>query len=205
LDYIKNLRPLAKQELAASLDLDLERPVIIATLHPILTELEEAAWQAREFMESLVGSGEQVVVTYPNLDPGGRRQAAVIEEYRGRPGVRIAVNLSQPVYLSLLGTAAAMVGNSSSGLLEAPSFGLPVVNIGTRQQGRERAENVIDVGYSREEILGGLKRALGDREFRERARACRNPYGDGNSGPRIARLLSETPITHELLQKRLTY
>ena len=101
------------------------------------------------------------------------------------------VNLSQPVYLSLLGTAAAMVGNSSSGLLEAPSFGLPVVNIGTRQQGRERAENVIDVGYSRQEILDGLKRALGDREFRERARACPNPYGDGNSGPRIARLLSD--------------
>jgi UDP-N-acetylglucosamine 2-epimerase (non-hydrolysing)/GDP/UDP-N,N'-diacetylbacillosamine 2-epimerase (hydrolysing) len=205
LDYIRQLRPLTKEEMARELELDPARPVIIATLHPVLSELELIEWQGREFMEALVSCGEQVVVTYPNLDPGGRRLASVVEEYRGRAGIRIAVNLGQPVYLSLLRWAAAMVGNSSSGLLEAPSFGLPVVNIGSRQQGRERAENVMDVGHGREEILAGLGRALREEEFRQRARACRNPYGDGKSGPRIARLLREAPLGRELLQKRMTY
>jgi UDP-N-acetylglucosamine 2-epimerase (non-hydrolysing)/GDP/UDP-N,N'-diacetylbacillosamine 2-epimerase (hydrolysing) len=101
--------------------------------------------------------------------------------------------------------ASAMVGNSSSGIIEAASFGLPVVNIGTRQAGRQRARNVIDVGYDREEIANALKKALNDRDFREKVKHCSNPYGDGKAGKRIAKVLAEVALDSKLLEKRMTY
>jgi UDP-N-acetylglucosamine 2-epimerase len=112
-------------------------------------------------------------------------------------------NLGTEGYLSLMAHAAALVGNSSSGLIEAPSFGLPAVNIGTRQQGRLRAANVIDVGYRRQEILAGLKQALRP-GFRARLRGMANPYGDGHSAQRIVNRLKAVPLDARLLMKRFT-
>jgi GDP/UDP-N,N'-diacetylbacillosamine 2-epimerase (hydrolysing) len=94
-----------------------------------------------------------------------------------------------------------MVGNSSSGLIEAPSFGLPVVNIGNRQRGRLRGANVIDVGYGREDILRGLERAL-EPGFRATLKGMANPYGDGRAAPRIADVLRAIPLDARLIQKR---
>jgi UDP-N-acetylglucosamine 2-epimerase (non-hydrolysing)/GDP/UDP-N,N'-diacetylbacillosamine 2-epimerase (hydrolysing) len=94
-----------------------------------------------------------------------------------------------------------MVGNSSSGLIEAPSFGLPVVNVGIRQQGRLRAANVIDVGYPREEIVAGIRRALTP-GFRESLRGLVNPYGDGHAAPRIAQVLGSVELGPRLIRKR---
>ena len=99
----------------------------------------------------------------------------------------------------------AMVGNSSSGIVEAPSFGLPVINIGSRQDGRERAENVIDVGYDRAEIISAIKKACYDEGFKEKVKKCKNPYGNGKAGTRIADILSRIKIDKKLLRKRLTY
>ena len=98
-----------------------------------------------------------------------------------------------------------MFGNSSSGIIEAPSFGLPVVNVGTRQIGRQRAENVIDVNYGKEEIKKAVQKALYDEEFREKVKHCKNFYGDGKAGKRIAKILSEIKIGKKLLEKRMTY
>jgi UDP-N-acetylglucosamine 2-epimerase (non-hydrolysing)/GDP/UDP-N,N'-diacetylbacillosamine 2-epimerase (hydrolysing) len=101
--------------------------------------------------------------------------------------------------------ASVLVGNSSSGIIEAPSFGLSVVNIGTRQVGRQRAENVIDVDYNKDEIETAVKKALCDEEFREKVKNCKNPYGDGKAGKRIAKILSQIKVDKKLLQKRMTY
>jgi UDP-N-acetylglucosamine 2-epimerase len=94
-----------------------------------------------------------------------------------------------------------MVGNSSSGLIEAPSFGLPVVNVGSRQRGRLRAANVIDVGHAREEILAGLRRAL-DPVFRRSLAGMANPYGDGRAAPRIVEVLERVELGPRLIRKR---
>jgi len=94
-----------------------------------------------------------------------------------------------------------MVGNSSSGLIEAPSFGLPTVNIGSRQRGRLRGDNVIDVGYGRDEIARGLGAALAS-GLRSRLRARPNPYGDGAAAPRIVEVLRGVPLDARLVQKR---
>jgi UDP-N-acetylglucosamine 2-epimerase (non-hydrolysing)/GDP/UDP-N,N'-diacetylbacillosamine 2-epimerase (hydrolysing) len=105
------------------------------------------------------------------------------------------------VYLSLLGEAAVMIGNSSSGLIEAPSRALPVVNIGSRQRGRLRGPNVIDVLPAREDILQGIEAAL-DPALRERLRRLDNPYGDGETAPRIVKVLREVSLDARLVEKR---
>jgi UDP-N-acetylglucosamine 2-epimerase len=104
------------------------------------------------------------------------------------------------MYFSLMAQSAAMVGNSSSGIIEAASFGLPVVNIGSRQRGRLRAGNVIDVGNEQEAIAEGIRRAL-DPAFRERLRDMPNPYGSGNAARDIVRVLQTMPLDGRLIQK----
>ena len=105
-------------------------------------------------------------------------------------------------YLSLMNAASVMIGNSSSGIVEAPSFGLPVVNIGTRQHGRERAANVIDMPPEKEAIKNAIERALNDTKFIKRARNCQNPYGDGKAISRIVKIIKELEVDEDFLQKR---
>jgi GDP/UDP-N,N'-diacetylbacillosamine 2-epimerase (hydrolysing) len=118
-----------------------------------------------------------------------------------RPATRMMPALGEESYGALLREADVMVGNSSSGLIEAPSFGLPVVNVGIRQRGRLRAANVIDVGHGREEIRAGIRRAL-DPGFRESLRGLVNPYGDGRAAPRIAEVLASVALGPRLIRKR---
>ena len=129
----------------------------------------------------------------------------VIKEFESHPLITTFKSLSRKEYLSLMKAASVMVGNSSSGIIEAPSFGLPVVNIGIRQEGRERGKNVIDVGHNKQELIKGIEKALRDKEFLSEVKKCENPYGDGKTGPRIAEILSKLEITPQLLQKKITY
>ena len=115
--------------------------------------------------------------------------------------VRLVTSLGDRLYLSLLEHADAMVGNSSSGLIEAPSFGLPAVNIGSRQTGRLRGANVIDVAPERDDILSAIEAALAP-GLRTRLRATPNPYGDGRAAPRIVKVLREVELTPRLVRKR---
>ena len=128
----------------------------------------------------------------------------VMKQCSSYGNIRLYRNLPRSDYLGLMASVDVMIGNSSSGIVEAPSFHLPSVNIGTRQQGRIRAESTIDVGYDQGKIASAIRRAL-SRPFREKAAKCMNPYGDGRTGPRIARILSRVERTTALLQKRLSY
>jgi UDP-N-acetylglucosamine 2-epimerase (non-hydrolysing)/GDP/UDP-N,N'-diacetylbacillosamine 2-epimerase (hydrolysing) len=201
LDVIRTMEPVAPGELARELALDLSRPVAIATQHPVTTEAGDAARQITETLEALAALGMQTVFTYPNTDAGGAEMVRVLQSYASRPFLRIIPHLGSLRYLSLMRIAAVMVGNSSSGILEAASFGLPVVNVGTRQHGRLRAANVIDVGYDRAAIVSAIRRALHDPAFRAALRECRNPYGDGNAAPRTVDILQRLRIVPALLAK----
>ena len=101
--------------------------------------------------------------------------------------------------------ASVLVGNSSSGIIEAPSLHLPVINVGTRQEGREKTENIIDVDYDKKQIKKAIRKAIYDRKFKEKVKKCRNPYGDGKANERIARELNRVKIDKRLLQKMITY
>jgi UDP-N-acetylglucosamine 2-epimerase len=118
-----------------------------------------------------------------------------------RPGAHLIDNLGVQDYLNMLSYAAALVGNSSSGLIEAPSFKLPVVNIGTRQRGRIRAANVIDVGYRRDDISQGVTKAL-DPAFRDSLKSLVNPYGTGDASEKIVDRLRTVPLNGQILCKK---
>jgi UDP-N-acetylglucosamine 2-epimerase len=148
-------------------------------------------------------SGLPVIITYPNSDAGGRAITDHIEEFRDRyPAATVRINLGTKLYLGLLRHAAVLVGNSSSGIIEAGSFGLPVVNVGERQQGRLRGPNVIDVATERVAILEGIRKAL-DPNFREDLASKPNPYDSGEASQTIVRVLKEVELGQRLLQKRL--
>jgi len=130
---------------------------------------------------------------------------AEIESRSFGADVRTFRNLPRNAYLGVMAAADAMVGNSSSGIIEAPSFGLPVVDVGPRQEGRERADNTLSVPYETAAIQNALERCLTDEQFREQAKACENPYDHGGAGERICERLVSVDIGEDLLRKRLTY
>jgi UDP-N-acetylglucosamine 2-epimerase len=158
--------------------------------------------QAEELTTALEKVEGDIIVTAPGLDTAYRVISAALERLAGRRALfRLAPTLGDDVYTSLLREADVMVGNSSSGLIEAPSFGLPVVNVGDRQRGRLRAANVLDVGHDREAIVETIRRAL-DPAFRRTLAGLVNPYGDGHAAPRIARVLREVELGPRLTRKR---
>jgi UDP-N-acetylglucosamine 2-epimerase len=125
----------------------------------------------------------------------------VLERARGKPFLRIVPSLGSRRYLSLLRHAAAVVGNSSSGLYDTPTLKVPAVNIGSRQAGRLRAENVVDVECDRAAIIGALRYVLDNSAYRERLAQCRNPYGDGRAAERTVDVLKRLTLGRDLVAK----
>jgi GDP/UDP-N,N'-diacetylbacillosamine 2-epimerase (hydrolysing) len=203
LDVLRLMRFTPLPELAAELGLDAGRPFVLATLHPVTDQADAAAAQMRTTLEALAELGMPVVFTYPNSDAGGRAMRDELESWRGHEFLRIAPHLGSQKYLSMMRHAAVLVGNSSSGLHEAPSFAVPAVNIGTRQQSRLRAGNVIDVDFDRRAIVGAVQRALTDKAFRDGLNACRNPYGDGHAAERTLDVLLRLRLGSALTAKWL--
>jgi len=203
LDRLATTEPLPRAGLARELRLPEAGPWLLVTFHPVTLEYRDTAAHIDELLAALEKTDGFIVITYPNADTAGRLIIERIEEFAGRHPrrCRLAKSLGERLYLSLLRHADLMIGNSSSGLIEAPSFGLPVVNVGSRQRGRLRGANVIDVESSREDILRGIEAAQA-LPFRVRARAAANPYGDGHAAPRIVEILRSVPIDVRLVQKR---
>lgn len=203
------------EELGERFGLDPTQPVVVFTQHSVTTEHDEAVAQLRPAlaaMERLAGEGVQVILTYPNNDAGGRRIIAELETFKARGIAHTQVHSSLGRYnyhgvLHLAGRVGrgACVGNSSSGIKETPALGCPAVNIGSRQQGRLRAENVIDAPYDAEAIHAACRRAIDDDDFRARCQRCDNPYGKGDAGARVAEVLATVALDARLLQKRMTY
>ena len=201
LDVILRQEFAGPEQIARDLGLDLSEPVVIATLHPVTTELAQAGAHMAALLNALERLRLQTVFTYPNTDAGGEVMREVLETRRDRKWLRIVPHLGSYRYLGLMRVASVMVGNSSSGITEAPSFGLPVVNIGTRQYGRFRAANVVDVSDMTDDIVAGIRKAVEDPEFRALATACSCPYGDGRAGERTADILARLKISPALISK----
>ena len=206
LEAIRALEPLSPAELAASLEVDdLRPPLVVATLHPASIEPERAAADADEVsaaLHELAGGGATVVVTLPNDDPGNRAvRDAMLKLAASNPRVSAHTSLGQRRYLSLLSHADLVVGNSSSGLIEAPGLGVPVVNVGDRQRGRLRSELVIDCAPARNAVLEAVRQGL-DPAFRARARGAPNPYGDGDVSRRVVETLATVQLGPDIRRKR---
>lgn len=201
LDNLRDFKPLDDAELARLFQLTLEQTFLLVTYHPVTRENDGDLAQMEEMLAALSKFDRPMVFTYPNADPGSRGLIKRLEEYAvSSARARVVVNLGTQGYFTLMQRAAAMVGNSSSGIIEAASFRLPVVNIGSRQSGRLRPANVIDVGASKAEIEAGLKRAL-DPAFRNSLGSLENPYGDGQAAKRIVDRIQSIDLDQRLLQK----
>jgi UDP-N-acetylglucosamine 2-epimerase (non-hydrolysing)/GDP/UDP-N,N'-diacetylbacillosamine 2-epimerase (hydrolysing) len=200
LDHLRRSTLLDRAALEARLALTLTQPTLLAAWHPV-TILKDTNAEADAFFSALADTPGQLIFVYPNSDAGGY---ALIERTRAlaatRPHTHIFVNLDAVTYWSLLGNAAALVGNSSSGIMEAASFALPTVNVGIRQQGRERARNIIDSPAETSAILAAIQRALRS-EFRETLRGMTNPYGDGTAAATIANVLTTVPLDGLLIKQ----
>jgi len=205
LDGILNDKLIESMELSRKFDLDLSKPILLVVQHPVSIEIDEAPNQIRETLESILELKYQTILIYPNADAGGMKMREMIKKYENCHFIKAYKNISRKEFLSLMKVASAIVGNSSSGIIEAPAFGLPAVNIGSRQCGRQRAGNVLDTNYSKEEIKYAIEKALHDESFKKIAKECKNPYGDGKAGIKIAEILSEIDINKNLLQKRIIY
>ena len=202
LDAMRQMPLMEPQELAQTLGVRAEEPFLLVTFHPATLEAEHTGAQIAELLAALEPAGLPCVFTYPNADPSGRQIIAAVRAFCERhPSSRLLVNAGQRGYFSLMARARAMVGNSSSGIVEAASFHLPVVNVGDRQRGRLRPANVIDVPPARAAIRAAISEAVGE-AFRARWRDLRNPYGDGHAARRIVERLAEVDLTGRVLIKR---
>lgn len=186
-------------------DIDTDSPLILMVQHPVTSQPEQAGQQAKKTIDAIDSVDAEVVIIYPNSDAGSYQIIDEIESRQFESNVRTFRNLPRREYLGLMATANVMVGNSSSGVLEAPSFNLPAVDVGTRQEGRERGDNTISVPHDTEAITHAIEQALTDETFRKQVREGSNPYDYGGAGTCISKRLATVEITDDLLRKRLTY
>lgn len=191
LDNIRKLQLLSRDELQRRLEFRLDRPYLLVTFHPVTLEHRSSAEQVRDLLDALNRfPGFATIFTLPNADADGRVIIELIQEFvRDHRECAVAYHsLGQLVYLSAMQQSAAVVGNSSSGIVEAPSFGIPTVNIGDRQRGRIRVGSILDCGCTTEEIERNIAKAVSP-EFSAICRLVRNPYGDGTTAEQIVRVL----------------
>lgn len=200
-DNFQQVKELSREEFAARYSIPLSDPPLIVTYHPVTRDHEAAAAQFDELLAAILKLRLPVVFTLPNADTNGRIIIKKIESFLSKSTQAYFVpNLGTVGYFSLMRYARAMVGNSSSGIIEAASFHLPVVNIGVRQQGRFAQENVIHVGNTCHEICVGIQKAL-SAPFRAGLAGLKNAYGDGHAAERIVNVLKDVPLDDKLLNK----
>jgi UDP-hydrolysing UDP-N-acetyl-D-glucosamine 2-epimerase len=187
IDNIKQLQLLSKEQLEDNLEFKLDKPFVLVTYHPVTLENNSAEAQFNELLKAFMGFKDlRIIFTKPNADANGRVIISLIDKFVSENISRAIAftSLGQLRYLSLMQFTTAVVGNSSSGIIEAPSFGIPTVNIGDRQKGRERAESVIDCGYTEDEIKNALNQALST-DWQKKSKGFENVYGDGKTTQRI--------------------
>jgi len=187
------------------LGIDSSKDLIVVIQHPETTAEEQAGEQMEQTLDAVSQFDAEVVVIYPNSDAGGEEMIDVIRTHPVAEWAHTIENLPRDEYLGLLEGADVLVGNSSSGIIESPSLNVPVVNIGPRQEGRERAENVLDAPHDEERIHDAIAEVLTNPDFQRTAQECDNPYNKGGAGERIADRLANVEITDELLRKQLSF
>jgi GDP/UDP-N,N'-diacetylbacillosamine 2-epimerase (hydrolysing) len=190
IDVLVSTPVIAREKIEEALNLDLSKPTLLMIQHPVTTEWMNSIDQIRETVEAVKETGVQCIVLLPNNDAGHSK----IIEYIKSNDVRWFPSLPTLTFINLYRNVSALIGNSSSGIHETPSLKIPAINIGSRQQGRERAGNVIDVPHEKEKIVQAINKALFDKNFRDYIQKLENPYGNGTSAEQIVKILKTVPL-----------
>ena len=194
-----------EDDLRKRYSLGASEPFLLVLQHSDSAEPDKAAAQMAETVAAVVGVGHRVLFVYPCSDQGYEGIIDEIEKVRDAPDMSVHANIPTADFLGLQRIAACLVGNSSAALIEAPYFGLPAVNVGQRQNGRERTDNVVDTSHDRTEISIAIGHALRDDAFRDTLKHLRPPFGDGTAYQHIIDVLADIPLDATLLTKRMTY
>lgn len=200
LDGLAQLATLSRATLCDEQGLDAKRPVALMVFHPVLQEAAQAADATRLILDSLREQDIQVVALMPNSDAGSGPIREVLQARNGQHGVRVLTHLARPRFASWMAQCDVMIGNSSAGIIEAASFGAPVLNLGSRQNLRERNANTVDAPLELAALLSALQQLLHQRRL-----PADNVYGDGRTAQRIADLLGTLTLTPDLLSKTNAY
>jgi UDP-hydrolysing UDP-N-acetyl-D-glucosamine 2-epimerase len=204
LDHLRRQTLLTRNQLASRLKIELETQSILVAYHPV-TIVRDTVQEADALFSALADLPEQILFCYPNVDAGSRNLIERTKQFTSSfNSSKIFINLDPVTYWSLLKQVTLVVGNSSSGIMESASFAVPTVNVGLRQQGRERARNVLDAAPEAEAILSAIRKAKSP-EFRQSLHGMSNPYGDGAASGKIVKVLTTVPLSQELLMKRHSY
>jgi len=188
--YAKDFTP--KEEIAKKYKLNLEKPILILIQHPNTEEYHNVSKQIKEILEAIKTLKFQTVAVFSNSDAGGKAINKALKEYAKRLSyLQVYPNITRKDFLGLMNVCDAMVGNSSAGIIELPSFKKPFICVGTRQKNRIKANNVINVGYNTNEIVKATNKAIYNTKFKEKIAKIKNPYGDGQASIRIVKIISK--------------
>lgn len=205
IENIKRINFLSKEELIKELDVEIDKDTLLVTYHPVTLEMDELPKQIENLIEALNTMNKKMIITYPNADNGGDYIIKQLKQFAKRnSNVNLFENLGVVRYLSVMNLCGAVVGNSSSSLIEAPYLKKPVVNIGNRQKGRLMAENIINCSNEYEDILRAIEQSLSN-EFKEKVKSTISLYGEGNTSKEIVRTLENIKINGKLLKKKLSW
>lgn len=196
IDGLRELGDRPRGEVLRALGLREEAEFVLAVFHPVVQQAGEAGAQTAALLGALHRIGQPVVWLDPNADAGSREILQVLQQRPLPSGSARGVNLGRPLFSAAMNHCAAMVGNSSAGIIEAATFGTPVVNVGDRQRLREHGPNVVDVPVESVAIEQALRSQLAHGKW-----PCENAWGDGHAAGRIALLLATLPLGGKLLEK----
>ena len=205
IENIKSTKTMKKSDLENELKIKIDKDTLLVTYHPVTLEADALAWQMANLISALADHTGSIVITYPNSDDGSELIIRKWKEFaNAKKNVRLVQSLGDTRYISLMGYCGALVGNSSSAIIEAPFIKVAVVNIGNRQKGRLMADNIICCGYEKQEIREAIRKALGD-EFGKNVRCSKSLYGEGETSKKIVEILENIEINEILLKKKLIW
>ena len=173
--------------------------------HPLSSEYLKSYDQMIITLKTIEELKIKTVIVYPNSDVGSKNIIKAIKEFNHLKFVYCVANLEREIFVNLLRNCSCLIGNSSAGILEAPSLKLPVVNIGNRQKKRLHSTNVQFVDHDSNNIKKAINRAIFDKKYISKVKKCKNPYGNGTASLKIANILSKLKIDSKLLIKDITY
>jgi len=205
-DEIKNKRITKKRDLEKSFDLKFnDNNVVLFAYHPVTTEIKKSVKEVQNILEAIVELNYTCIIISPNSDAGRNRIFSEISKYSKKyKFLKVFPTVPRSDYLGLLKNSTLLVGNSSSGMIEASYFDIPVINIGNRQKNRERGNNVIDVnGISKKTIHKAFQKAI--RIHKNKKKTLKSPFGDGNASLKIVKKLENLSLDKDLIQKELMY
>ena len=205
LDLIRQGRFSAPETIYKKFSLDSQKPVLLLLQHSVTWQVEQARRQIRQTLQAIQHFGLPTVAVYPCSDPGYEQIIHELQEFNRFPYFQLHKNIEFSDFWGLMNIAGVLIGNSSAGALETASFKLPCINIGIRQEGRLRANNVIDAGHDSEEIIKAIDKALFNGSFKRKVGNCRSPYGDGLASERIVSVLKNLELDQMLIRKKIPY